>query len=32
MQMCAMLSLKPKTYYFKVAGFSNDYDCVQVLH
>ena len=29
-EVCTVLNLKAKTYYFKVAGFSADHDCVQV--
>jgi len=30
-EVCTIMKLKPKTYYFKVAGFSSDHDCTQVL-
>jgi len=30
-EVCTVMNLKAKTYYFKVAGFSADHDCVQVL-
>lgn len=29
-EVCTVMNLKAKTYYFKVAGFSADHDCVQV--
>jgi hypothetical protein len=30
-EICTVMDLKAKTYYFKVAGFSADHDCVQIL-
>ena len=30
-EVCTVMNLKAKTYYFKVAGFSADHDCVQVV-
>ena len=29
-QVCANIELKPNTYYFKVAGWTNNYYCEQV--